>query len=37
MDIFARVCVPGEIISDQGSNFKSEFIQELYKLTSSGK
>lgn len=30
--IFARVGLPGEILTDQGSNFMSQLLKELYKL-----
>ena len=30
--IFSRFGIPGEILSDQGSNFMSELMQELYRL-----
>ena len=30
--VFARVGIPREILSDQGSSFKSKLLQELYRL-----
>ena len=30
--VFARVGVPQEILTDQGSNFTSQLLQEVYKI-----
>ena len=30
--IFARVGIPQEVLTDQGSNFQSQLLQELYRL-----
>ena len=30
--VFARVGVPGEILTDQGSNFTSQLLEELYRM-----
>ena len=30
--VFSRYGIPGEILSDQGSNFMSQLVQELYRL-----
>jgi transposase InsO family protein len=32
MSLFSRVGIPREILTDQGSNFTSRLLQELYKL-----
>ena len=32
MDLFSHHRVPREILTDQGTNFKSELLQELHKL-----
>ena len=30
--VFARVGIPGEMLTDQGSNFTSQLLTELYRL-----
>ena len=32
VDIFSRLGIPEEILSDQGANFISKLMQDLYKL-----
>ena len=32
MNMFARVGIPGEILTDQGSNFTSQLLAELYRM-----
>ena len=32
MDLFSRVGVPNEILTDQGTNFTSELLKELYQM-----
>ena len=31
MDLFSRVGIPSEILTDQGSNFTSQLLTELYR------
>ena len=32
MEMFARVGIPSEILTDQGSNFTSQLLTELYQM-----
>ena len=32
VSVFSRVCVPREILTDQGTNFTSRLLSELYRL-----
>ena len=32
MDLMSRVGIPNEILTDQGSNFTSKLLEEIYKM-----